>query len=157
MRCLVDMARCTYELLLLCVCVCVHRRSRHESPFTGWSSSPLSAWRKGGSSSLPAVPHVSRGGDEASRFTCCDATVPEANGDVVDGDQAAFPEVPADAGEHQLKQKSGVGAPSVRLTCVHRRTLVSIGFMKVISTRVHTDLELEDRLQTFSTATSCSS
>lgn len=44
-----------------------------------------------------------QGGDaEATRFTCCDPTVPEANADVVDGDQAAFPEVSTDAGEHQL-------------------------------------------------------
>lgn len=40
---------------------------------------------------------------EATRLTCCDLTVPEANADVVDGNQAAFPEVPADAGEHQLR------------------------------------------------------
>lgn len=37
---------------------------------------------------------------EAPWFTCCDLTVPEADGDVVDGDQAAFPEVSAYAGEH---------------------------------------------------------
>lgn len=33
-------------------------------------------------------------------FTCCDLTVAQADSDVIDGDQATFPEVPTNAGKH---------------------------------------------------------